>query len=47
MQHLCVMGAILSLRRYYHSLFGTMRRHKLFMSTIYVVDYLEYVYAFP
>ena len=33
MQHLCVRGAILSLCRYYHFLFGTTRRRKLFMLT--------------
>ena len=33
MQSLCVRGAILSLRRYYHFLFRTTRWCKLFMST--------------
>ena len=33
MQRLCVRGAILSLRRNYHFLFGTRCRRKLFMST--------------
>ena len=33
LQRPCVRGAILSLRRYYHFLFGTTRRCKLFMST--------------